>query len=54
MPTAPAKIDWQTQLAAKSGQFRIGGDLIINRLLWIWQVCASRKKESWGPAEGPE
>jgi pyridoxine 4-dehydrogenase len=32
MPTTPAKIDWQSLPAAKSGQFRIGGDLTINRL----------------------
>jgi aryl-alcohol dehydrogenase-like predicted oxidoreductase len=32
MSTSAASIDWTSRLAAKSGQFRLGGDLSINRL----------------------
>jgi pyridoxine 4-dehydrogenase len=47
MPTTPAKIDWQSLPAAKSGQFRIGGDLTINRLGYGSMRLTG--KGIWGP-----
>jgi len=32
MASVPAKIEWKSRPAAKSGEFRIGGELSINRL----------------------
>jgi pyridoxine 4-dehydrogenase len=47
MPTTPTKIDWQSLPAAKSGQFRIGGDLSVNRLgLGTMRLTG---KGIWGP-----
>src|SRR6201984_430888 len=47
MTTTPAKIDWQSLPAAKSGQFRIGGDLTINRLGYGSMRLTG--KGIWGP-----
>jgi pyridoxine 4-dehydrogenase len=47
MPTTPAKIDWRSLPAAKSGQFRIGGDLTINRLGYGSMRLTG--KGIWGP-----
>ena len=47
MATTPAKIDWQSLPAAKSGQFRIGGDLIVNRLGFGSMRLTG--KGIWGP-----
>src|SRR6201997_5506158 len=47
MATAPAKIDWQSLPAAKSGQFRIGGDLVVNRL--GFGPMRLTGKGIWGP-----
>jgi len=47
MPTTPAKIDWQSLPAPKSGQFRIGGDLTINRLGYGSMRLTG--KGIWGP-----
>jgi pyridoxine 4-dehydrogenase len=47
MPTTPAKINWQSLPAAKSGQFRIGGDLTINRLGYGSMRLTG--KGIWGP-----
>ena len=47
MATAPAKIDWQSLPAAKSEQFRIGGDLTVNRLGFGSMRLTG--KEIWGP-----
>ena len=47
MATAPAKIDWQSLPAAKSGQFRIGGDLVVNRL--GFGTMRLTGKGIWGP-----
>jgi pyridoxine 4-dehydrogenase len=46
MPT-PTKIDWRSLPAAKSGQFRIGGDLTINRLGYGSMRLTG--KGIWGP-----
>ncbi len=47
MATTPAKIDWQSLPAAKSGQFRIGGDLAVNRLGFGSMRLTG--KGIWGP-----
>jgi pyridoxine 4-dehydrogenase len=47
MTTTPAKIDWQSLPAAKSGQFRIGGGLTINRLGYGSMRLTG--KGIWGP-----
>jgi pyridoxine 4-dehydrogenase len=47
MTTTPAKIDWRSLPAAKSGQFRIGGDLTINRLGYGSMRLTG--KGIWGP-----
>jgi aryl-alcohol dehydrogenase-like predicted oxidoreductase len=47
MATTSAKIDWQSLPAAKSGQFRIGGDLTINRLGYGSMRLTG--KGIWGP-----
>jgi pyridoxine 4-dehydrogenase len=47
MPTTPTKIHWQSLPAAKSGQFRIGGDLTINRLGYGSMRLTG--KGIWGP-----
>jgi pyridoxine 4-dehydrogenase len=47
MVTTPAKINWQSLPAAKSGQFRIGGDLVINRLGYGSMRLTG--KGIWGP-----
>jgi pyridoxine 4-dehydrogenase len=47
MTTTPAKIDWRSLPAAKSGQFRIGGDLTINRL--GYGSIRLTGKGIWGP-----
>src|ERR1700726_4894067 len=47
MTTTPAKVDWQSLPAAKSGQFRIGGDLTINRLGYGSMRLTG--KGIWGP-----
>ena len=47
MATAAAKIEWQSLPAAKSGQLRIGGDLIINRL--GYGTMRLTGKGIWGP-----
>ena len=47
MATTPAKIDWRSLPAAKSGQFRIGGDLTINRLGYGSMRLTG--KGIWGP-----
>jgi pyridoxine 4-dehydrogenase len=47
MATTPAKIDWQSLPAAKSGQFRIGGDLSVNRL--GFGTMRLTGKGIWGP-----
>jgi len=47
MTTTPAKIDWQSLPAAKSRQFRIGGDLTINRLGYGSMRLTG--KGIWGP-----
>src|ERR1700739_4690259 len=47
MATTPAKIDWRSLPAAKSGQSRIGGDLTINRLGYGSMRLTG--KGIWGP-----
>jgi pyridoxine 4-dehydrogenase len=47
MTTTPTKIDWQSLPAAKSAQFRIGGDLTINRLGYGSMRLTG--KGIWGP-----
>jgi pyridoxine 4-dehydrogenase len=47
MATPPVKIDWQSLPAAKSGQFRIGGDLTVNRL--GFGTMRLTGKGIWGP-----
>jgi len=47
MTTTPTKIDWQSLPAAKSGQFRIGGDLTINRVGYGSMRLTG--KGIWGP-----
>jgi pyridoxine 4-dehydrogenase len=47
MTTTPAKIDWRSLPAAKSGQFRIGGDLTINRVGYGSMRLTG--KGIWGP-----
>src|SRR4029077_9817878 len=47
MPTTPTKIHWQSLPAAKSGQFRIGGGLTINRL--GYGCLRLTGKGIWGP-----
>src|ERR1700740_2756778 len=47
MATTPAKIDWRSLPAAKSAQFRIGGDLTINRLGYGSMRLTG--KGIWGP-----
>ena len=49
MATTPVKIDWQSLPAAKSGQFRIGGDLIVNRLGFGSMRLTG--KGIWGPPQ---
>jgi pyridoxine 4-dehydrogenase len=46
-PAKPTKIDWQSLPAAKFGQFRIGGDLIVNRLGFGSMRLTG--KGIWGP-----
>ena len=46
-PAKPSKIDWQSLPAAKSGQFRIGGDLVVNRL--GFGTMRLTGKGIWGP-----
>jgi pyridoxine 4-dehydrogenase len=47
MAATPVKIDWQSLPAAKSGQFRIGGDLAVNRL--GFGTMRLTGKGIWGP-----
>src|ERR1700751_894425 len=47
MTTTPTKIDWQSLPAAKSAQFRIGGDLTITRLGYGSMRLTG--KGIWGP-----
>src|ERR1700719_2608711 len=47
MTTTPAKVDWQSLPAAKSGQCRIGADLTINRLGYGSMRLTG--KGIWGP-----
>src|ERR1700749_4460461 len=52
MNKKPTKPDWNNLPAAKSGQFRIGGDLEVNRL--GFGAMRITGKGVWGPPEDPD